>query len=66
MFIEICLKVVRKLINRSVISSKDETSDLPDIDFDFRDRSPMDKSVDKTNHRELSTLPDCGNSLQRQ
>ena len=66
MFTEICLKVVRKLINRSIKSSKDETSDLPDIDFDFRDRSPMDESMDKNDRRELSTLPDCGNSLQKQ
>ena len=66
MFTEVCLKIVRKLIKQSVRSSMDETTDLPDIDFDFRDRSPMDESMDKTNRRELSTLPDCGNSLQKQ
>ena len=66
MFTEICLKVVRKLIKQSVKSSTDETSDLPDIDFDFRDHSPMDESMDKNDRQELSTLPDCGNSLQKQ
>lgn len=66
MFTKICLKVVRKLIKQSVKSSKDETSDLSDIDFDSRDHSPMDESMDKNNHQELSTLPDCGNSLQKQ
>jgi hypothetical protein len=66
MFTEICLKVVKKLNKKSV---KDEISDVSQIDFDSRDHSPMDESVDgylKSNRRELSTLPDCGNSLQKQ
>ncbi len=70
MFTEICLKVVKKLNKKSVKSSKDEASDVSQIDFDSRDHSPMDESMDGqyniNNRRELSTLPDCGNSLQKQ
>ena len=70
-FIEVFLKVWKKL-HKQVIKSSDEANDLSNIsqiDFDSRDHSPLDESMDeylKTNHRELSTLPDCGNSLQKQ
>ena len=74
-FTEICLKVW-KTLNKPSARSFDETSDLPNvsqIDFDSRDHLPVDElmpfTLDKylgTNRQELSTLPDCGNSLQMQ
>ena len=66
-FTEIFHKVWKKLNKQSL----DETSDFPNlsqIDFESRDHSPIDESMDKylkINHRELSSLPDCGNSIQK-
>ena len=70
-FIEVFLKVWKKL-HKQMFKSSDEANDLSNIsqiDFDSRDHSPLDESMDeylKTNCRELSTLPDCGNGLQMQ
>ena len=70
-FIEVFLKVWKKF-HKQMIKNSDEANDLPNIsqiDFDSRDHSPLDESMDKylkTNRQELSTLPDCGNSLQKQ
>ena len=75
MFTEICLKVWKKL-NKPSARSFDETSDVPNvsqIDFDSRDHLPVDElmpfTLDKylgTNLQDLSTLPDCSNSRQKQ
>ena len=74
-FTEIFLEMWKKLIKKKVAESLDDTNDnnLPDvsqIDFDPRDHSPVDEfTLDKylnTDHQELSTLPDCGNSYNSQ
>ena len=73
LFTEICLKVWKRLNKQNTNSSLGETTNLPDvsqIDFDSRDYSPMDESMSKfkdhkSDHPELSTLPDCGNSLHK-
>ena len=66
---EICLKVWKKL-NKKAAKSLEEISDVPPIDFDSRDYSPVSEfTSDKylsSNRRELSTLPDCGNSWGKQ
>ena len=66
---EICLEVWKKL-NKKAAKSLEEISDVPQIDFDSRDHSPVGEfTSDKylsSNRRELSTLPDCGNSRGKQ
>ena len=71
-FTEICPSVWKKL-NKKIVKSLDNTRDLPNvsqIDIDSRDHSPVDEfTLDKylrTDCEELSTLPDCGNSLGKQ
>ena len=72
-FTEICLKVWNRFIRKS--ESMDEDNDLLDvsqIDFDSRDSPIAEPSpfiLDRylnTNQDLLSTLPNCGNSLQKQ
>ena len=62
-------KKVWKMLNKPSLEETGDFPNLSQIDFDSRDHSPIDESVDRylrTNHQELSSLPDCGNSIQRQ
>ena len=67
-FTEICLKVWKKVEIKCLDEASDLSNALP-IDFDSRDHSPVDESMNKqlkNNRRELPTLPDCVNSLEKQ